>query len=77
VSDILVRFYLKVEIPRHISEKKFSNIKFHKNTSSGMQTDRWTGVTMLMVAFRDFAKEPIKRSVILELLMQSKMNSRF
>jgi predicted transcriptional regulator len=29
------RILLKLEISRHIFEKKYSNIKFHKNTSSG------------------------------------------
>jgi len=46
--------------------KHFSNIKFHKNPSSGSRvipcgrTDGQTDTTKLIVAFRNFAKAPNK-----------------
>ena len=47
--------------------KKYSNIKFHENPSSGSRvvtcgggTDGQTDMTSLIAAFRDFAKEPWK-----------------
>ena len=35
VPVILVRFVTKLEFPRQIFEKKYSNIKFRENPSSG------------------------------------------
>jgi len=46
--------------------KKFSNIKFHENPSSGSpivscgQIDRWTDMTQLIVASRNFVNAPEK-----------------
>jgi hypothetical protein len=50
---------IKLEFSRQIFEK-YSNIKFHKNSSSGRRvvpcrTDRRTDMTMLIVDFRNFA----------------------
>jgi hypothetical protein len=55
---------MKLEFFQQIFEKS-SNIKFHKNPSSGlsscsMRTDRRTDMTKLIVAFRNFAKAPKK-----------------
>ena len=44
--------------------EKYSNINFHDNQSSGSrvvsfgQTDGWTDMTKLIVAFQNFANEP-------------------
>ena len=60
---ILVRFQLDVNF-LHIFSKKYSKIKYNENQSSGNrvvpcgQTDGWTGMTKLIVAFRNFANEP-------------------
>ena len=53
---------MKFEFSRHIFEKH-SNIKFHENPSSGsrvysMRTDGPTGMTKLLLAFRNFANDP-------------------
>jgi hypothetical protein len=45
---------MKLEFSRQIFEK-YSNIKFHENSSSG------TGMIKLIVAFRNFAKAANKR----------------
>ena len=56
---------MKLEFSRHIFET-YSNIKFHKNLSSGSRvvpcgrTDRRTDMTKLVVAFRNFANAPEK-----------------
>jgi hypothetical protein len=57
-----------LEFSRQIFEK-YSNVKFHGNPSgrnqllyageeTGGQTDRQTGMTKLIVAFRNFVKAP-------------------
>jgi len=54
---------MKLEFSRQIF-KKSSNIKFHKNPSSGGRvvpcgrTDGQTDMTKLIVAFRNFANAP-------------------
>jgi hypothetical protein len=42
--------------------EKYSNIKFHENRSAGAElfladgrTDRWTGLTKLIVTYREFS----------------------
>ena len=60
---------MKLEFSRQIFEK-YSNIKFHENPSGGIravpcgrtdgQKDRRTDMTKLIVAFRNFAKAPIR-----------------
>jgi len=56
---------MKLEFPGHIFEK-YSNIKFHKNPSSGSRvipcgrTDGQTDTTKLTVAFCYFANESKK-----------------
>jgi len=58
---------MKIEFLRQILEK-YSNIKFHKNPSSGSRvvpcgrTDGQTDTTNLIVAFRSFAKANKKNS---------------
>ena len=58
-EEMFVRFLKKLEFSRQIFEK-YSNIKFHKNPSSGSrvvprgQTDK----TKLTVTFRNFANAP-------------------
>jgi hypothetical protein len=53
----------KLEFSRQIFEI-FSNIIFHENSPSGSrvvpdgQTDAWTDMTKLIVAFRNFVKSP-------------------
>jgi hypothetical protein len=62
VSTTLVRFERILSFFDLLS--KNSNIKFHENPSSGSlvvprrQRDGWTDMTKLIVAFRNFAKEP-------------------
>jgi len=57
------RILMKLEFCRQCFEK-YSNIKYHKNPSSGSrvvpcgQTDGQTDITKLIVAFRDFANAP-------------------
>jgi hypothetical protein len=57
---------MKLEFSRQILEK-YSNIKFHGNTSIGGRTDScWrtygrTDITKLIVAFRYFANAPKNR----------------
>ena len=59
---ILVRFQLDVNF-LHIFSKKYSKIKYNENQSSGNrvvpcgQTDGWTGMTKLIVIFRNFRHE--------------------
>jgi hypothetical protein len=54
---------MKLEFSRQTFEK-CSNIKLHENPPSGSQvgpcgrTDRQTGMTKLILAFRNFAKAP-------------------
>ena len=54
---------MKLEFLRQIFEKS-SNIKFHEDPSSGSQviprgrTDKRAEMTMLILAFRNFAKAP-------------------
>ena len=54
---------MKLESPAQIF-KKYSNIKFYKNSSSRTrvvlcrQTDRWTDTTKLIVAFCNFVNVP-------------------
>jgi len=60
---------MKLEFSQHIFEK-YSNITFHKNSSSKAklfqadgQTDRQTDMLKLIVAFQNFAKVSKKLSV--------------
>ena len=50
---------MKLEFSRQNFEK-FSDVKFHENPSIGSNvfyaSDRWTDMTMLVAAFRNFAK---------------------
>jgi hypothetical protein len=54
---------MNLELPKLVFEK-FSNIKFHENSSNGSRvvtrgrTDRQTGMTKLKVAFRNLANTP-------------------
>jgi len=62
---------MKGEFSRRILEK-YSNIKFHENLSSGSQIVPWghkdtrtqgqTDMTKVIIAVRNFAKEPKNRS---------------
>jgi hypothetical protein len=55
---------LKPEFSQQIFEK-YSNIKFHENPSSGsrvFQADVRKDVTKLIVAFRNFANAPKKKT---------------
>jgi hypothetical protein len=60
IKHSLLSHLMKLEFSRHICEK-YSNIKFHENPSSGRRlgpcgrTARWTDMTKLRVAFRNFA----------------------
>ena len=64
---------MKLEFSQQIFEK-YSNIKFRKNPSSGSRvvpcgqmdgrTDRQTGITKTIVAFRNFANAPKKYSFL-------------
>jgi len=63
VSLIFVRSLLKLEFSvKDFRKKKHSNIIFHENSSDGSRfvpcgvTDRRTDMTMLIGAFRYFAK---------------------
>jgi hypothetical protein len=72
---------MKLEFSGH-SFEKYSNVKFHENTSSASrvvpcgQTDRqsdrltdWqTGMTKLTVAFRNFANAPNTHEITLYIL---------
>ena len=63
--------------------EKYSNIKFHENPSSGRRavqcgqrdglkdgwTDRETGMTKLIVGFRNFAKAPENDKIFLHLTL--------
>ena len=55
---------MNLEFSLQVIEKKSSNIKFHKNPSSksrvapGKETDGLTDITLLIVAFLNFAKAP-------------------
>ena len=57
------RILIKLEFSPQILEK-YSNIKFHENPSSGSRVvplgraNGRTDMTMLTVAYRNFAKEP-------------------
>jgi len=59
---------MKLEFSQQISEK-YSNIKFHKNLSSGSRvvpcgkTEGQTDMTKLTVAFRKFANVPNEETV--------------
>jgi len=69
-----VRYYwhilIKLEFSRQIFEK-YSNVKYHENTSSGSrvvlcgrvnrQTDRQAGMTKLRVAFKNYPKAQKKK----------------
>jgi len=63
---------------------KSSNITFHENPSSGSRVvpweraDRWTDMTKLIAAFRDFAKAPkiCHCSQITFLILRQKQVSR-
>jgi hypothetical protein len=64
-------FYFQILIKLEFSKqifKKYSNIKFHENPSSGSQvvpcgrTDRQTDMTKPIVTFRNFANEPKTKS---------------
>ena len=75
VAVIFVRFSRKVDFLDRFS-KKYSNIKFYKNPSSGSrvilygQTNRQTDITKLMDAFRSFAYMPkMRRTLTLRRLM--------
>jgi hypothetical protein len=63
VSVIFVRFLRNLIFFRQIFEK-YSNISFNENASSGSrdvpcgERDRWTDMTKLIVALRNFAKAP-------------------
>jgi hypothetical protein len=65
VPVIFCRVLIKAEFSRQIF-RKFSNIKFHENPSSGSRlipwgrTDRQTDITRLTDAFRNFANAPNK-----------------
>jgi len=52
---------MKLEFSLQIFER-YSNIKFHENPSSGNRVvlSGQTDITKLIVAFRNFAKAPIK-----------------
>jgi hypothetical protein len=50
---------MTLEFSQQILERS-SNIKFHENPCS-MQTDGQVDMTKLIVAFRNFANEPLKR----------------
>ena len=62
-------------------EKKYSNIKFHENLSSGSRlfhaerrTDRQTDITKLVVAFCNFSKAPNKAFGVLNLPRGTRTN---
>jgi len=53
---------MKLEVSRQVL-KKSSNIKFRENPLVGTElfhADGWTDMTMLIVAFRNFANAPKK-----------------
>jgi len=57
---------MKLEFSTHII-KKYPNIKFHENLSSGSRVVPcgWTEMTKLIVAFRHFANVPINAEISL------------
>jgi hypothetical protein len=63
---------MKIEFSRQLNEK-YSNIKFHENPSIGNRVFpcRWTGeqtgITKLIVAFRNFASAPEKKNETAQL----------
>jgi hypothetical protein len=54
---------MKLEFSWHVFEK-YTDVKFYENPSSENevvpcgQTDRWTDITKVIVAFRNFANAP-------------------
>jgi len=64
VPVILVRFWWNLNILITVS-KKYSNIKFHENPSSGHRLVPCgrTDMTKLIVALRDFAKAAYKSNI--------------
>ena len=58
---------MKLKFSRYIlAKKKYSNIKFRENSSSGIETviRGRTDIKELMVAFRNFANAPKKCSLL-------------
>jgi len=58
-TAVLVRFFMKIEFSRQIFEK-YSNVKFRENPCCGSRVVPCgrTGMTKLIVAFRNFANAP-------------------